>query len=140
ACAAAASFYNNLLLKSPVADPARAYAEKRGLHPSTIETFQIGFAPDSWDALANHLTARGYTPQELVDAGLLAERDEGGHYDRFRNRLLFPIRDHKGAVVGFGGRALEEGQVPKYLNSPQSAIFDNSSILYGFDMCRQHIQ
>jgi DNA primase len=140
ACAAAVSFYHNLFRNNPAAGAARAYAEKRGLMASTIETFQIGFAPDSWDALGNHLTARGYTPQELMDAGLLAERDEGGHYDRFRNRLLFPIRDHKGAVVGFGGRALEDGQVPKYLNSPQSAIFDKSSILYGFDMARQPIQ
>ena len=76
----------------------------------------------------------------MVDAGLVTERDEGGHYDRFRNRLLFPIRDHKGATVGFGARALDEGQTPKYLNSPQSAIFDKSSILYGFDLARQPIQ
>jgi DNA primase len=140
ACAAAAAFYHNLFRNHPAAQQARAYAEKRGLTPSTIETFQVGFAPDSWDALINHLTQRGYSLQELIDAGLVAERDEGGGYDRFRNRLLFPIRDHKGAIVGFGARALGEGQVPKYLNSPQSAIFDKSSILYGFDTARQHIQ
>lgn len=140
ACAAAATFYHNLFRNHAAAGQARAYAEKRGLTPSTIETFQIGFAPDSWDALISHLTSRGYTLQELIDAGLVAERDEGGGYDRFRNRLLFPIRDHKGAIVGFGARVLGDGQVPKYLNSPQSAIFDKSSILYGFDMARQHIQ
>jgi DNA primase len=140
ACAAAAAYYHNLLRNNPAAGKARAYAEKRGLTPATIETFQIGFAPDSWEALGDYLLGRGYTSKELVDAGLVAERDEGGHYDRFRNRLVFPIRDAKGATVGFGGRALEEGQVPKYLNSPQSAIFDKSSILYGLDLARQHVQ
>ena len=140
ACAAAATYYHNLLRNSPAAVKARAYAEKRGLTAATLETFQIGYAPDSWDALTTYLQGRGYTQHELVDAGLVAERDEGGVYDRFRNRLLFPIRDHKGATVGFGGRALEEGQQPKYLNSPQSAVFDKSSILYGFDMARPHVQ
>jgi len=140
ACAAAASFYQNLLLNHPGAAAARAYAQKRGLTAATIETFQIGYAPDSFDMLGTHLLQRGYTSQELIDAGLVAERDSGGHYDRFRNRLLFPIRDTKGAVVGFGGRALGDGQTPKYLNSPQSAVFDKSSILYGFDLARPHIQ
>jgi DNA primase len=139
ACAAAASFYQNLLLNHPAASHARAYAEKRGLIPATIETFQIGFAPDSFDALGNYLLGRGYTAAELVEAGLVAERDSGGHYDRFRNRLVFPIRDAKGAVVGFGGRGLGD-TTPKYLNSPQSAIFDKSAILYGFDLARPHIQ
>jgi DNA primase len=140
ACAAAAAYYHNLLRNNPAATKARAYAEKRGLTPATIETFQVGFAPDSWDALGNYLKERGYSVQEMVDAGLVAERDEGGHYDRFRNRLLFPIRDQKGATVGFGARALDEGQVPKYLNSPQSVVFDKSSILYGLDLARPHIQ
>ena len=139
ACAAAASFYQNLLLNHPAAGPARAYAEKRGITPSTTETFQIGFAPDSFDALGNYLLGRGYTSAELVEAGLVAERDSGGHYDRFRNRLVFPIRDAKGSVVGFGGRALG-GTTPKYLNSPQSTIFDKSTILYGFDLARPHVQ
>ncbi|MEO8285492.1 MAG: DNA primase [Chloroflexota bacterium] len=140
ACAAAASFYQNLLLNHPGAAPARAYAEKRGLTPATLETFQVGYAPDSFDMLGNYLLQRGYSSQELIDAGLVAERDSGGHYDRFRNRLLFPIRDSKGVVVGFGGRALGDGQTPKYLNSPQSVVFDKSTILYGFDLARPHIQ
>lgn len=140
ACAAASAYYHNLFRSHAAAAAARAYAEKRGLTQSTIELFQVGFAPDSWDALGNHLLSRGYSSQELIDAGLVAERDEGGHYDRFRNRLLFPIRDHKGDIVGFGGRALEDGQVPKYMNSPQSAVFDKSAILYGFDLARPPIQ
>lgn len=140
ACGAAATFYHNLLRNNPAAGKARAYAEKRGLTQSTLENFQIGYAPDSWDALTTHLQGRGFTTQELLDAGLVAERDEGGVYDRFRNRFLFPIRDQKGETVGFGGRALDDGQQPKYLNSPQSAIFDKSSILYAFDAARQHIQ
>jgi DNA primase len=140
ACAAAALFYHNLLRQHASAAQARAYAEKRGLTTSTWELFQIGYAPESWDILLNHLTSKGYTVQECVDAGLAAEREEGGAYDRFRNRLLFPIRDHKGAVVGFGGRALGDNQQPKYLNSPQSAVFDKSQILYGLDLARPNIQ
>ncbi len=140
ACAAAAAFYHNLLRNNPAANKARAYAEKRGLTLPTLETFQIGFAPESWDALGNYLLGKGYSSQELIDAGLVSEREEGGHYDRFRNRFMFPIRDQKGSIVGFGARALDEGQAPKYLNSPQSAIFDKSSILYGFDMARPHVQ
>jgi DNA primase len=140
ACAAAALFYHNLLRQHAGAAQARAYAEKRGLTTSTWELFQVGYAPESWDILLNHLTSKGYTVQECVDAGLVAEREEGGAYDRFRNRLLFPIRDHKGAVVGFGGRALGDGQTPKYLNSPQSAVFDKSQILYGLDLARPNIQ
>ncbi len=140
ACAAAALFYHNLLRNHASAAQARAYIEKRGLTAGTIELFQVGYAPDSWDILLTHLTSKGYTPQECVDAGLVAERDEGGRYDRFRNRLLFPIRDSKGSVVGFGGRALGDGQTPKYLNSPQSAVFDKSHILYGLDLARPNIQ
>ncbi|HEX8229502.1 MAG TPA: DNA primase [Chloroflexia bacterium] len=140
ACAAAALFYHNLLRQHAGAAQARAYAEKRGLTTSTWELFQVGYAPESWDILLNHLTSRGFTVQECVEAGLAAERDEGGAYDRFRNRLLFPIRDHKGAVVGFGGRALGDGQTPKYLNSPQSAVFDKSHILFGLDLARPNIQ
>ncbi len=140
ACSAAASFYQNLLLNHPGAAVARAYAQKRGLTSATIETFQIGFAPDSFDMLGDYLLQRGYTSQELVEAGLVAERELGGHYDRFRNRLLFPIREAKGAVVGFGGRALGDGQTPKYLNSPQTALFDKSAILYGFDLARPQVQ
>lgn len=140
ACAAAALFYHNLLRNHASAAQARSYTEKRGLTAPTIELFQIGYAPDSWDILLNHMTSKGYTPQECVDAGLAAERDEGGRYDRFRNRLLFPIRDKEGAVVGFGGRALGDGQTPKYLNSPQSSVFDKSHILYGLDLARPSIQ
>ncbi|MEP6774257.1 MAG: DNA primase [Chloroflexota bacterium] len=139
ACAAASSFYANILRNHPGAAAARAYATKRGLLPSTVETFGIGYAPDSFDMLGNFLLERGYTSQELIDAGLVAERDSGGHYDRFRNRLVFTIRDSKGTPVGFGGRAMGDG-TPKYLNSPQSVIFDKSSILYGFDLARPHIQ
>jgi DNA primase len=139
ACAAASSFYANILRNHPGAAAARAYATERGLLPATIEIFGIGYAPDSFDMLGNFLLERGYSSQELLDAGLVAERESGGHYDRFRNRLVFTIRDAKGMPVGFGGRALGNG-TPKYLNSPQSVIFDKSNILYGFDLARPYIQ
>ncbi|HEV2038023.1 MAG TPA: toprim domain-containing protein, partial [Candidatus Eremiobacteraceae bacterium] len=105
--------------------------------------FQLGFAPDSWNALGNYLQSRGYLPEDIYAAGLTGEREAdkgGGYYDRFRERLIFPIRDMKGQTIGFGGRALGNGQQPKYLNSPQTALFDKSSILYGIDMAREAIR
>jgi DNA primase len=128
---AAASYYHNALLHSAEAAAARAYAEKRGLDAAAIEDYQIGYSPESWDALATHLHERQYVNDELVEAGLLV-RGERGDHDRFRARLIFPIRDARGRVVGFGGRALGDA-MPKYLNSPQTPIFDKSGLLYLLD-------
>ena len=114
---------------------ALAYLKQRGLSRATMEQFQLGYAPDSWDALLRHLgQVEGVTALQLEAAGLAVPRQRReGHYDRFRQRLMIPIRDKQGRVVGFGGRSLD-GHEPKYLNSPETAVFEKGSILFGLDM------
>ena len=103
---AAAAYFYNALVQSKAGAEARSYLTKRGLDADTIEAFQLGYSPDSWESLRSHLMERGFSAQELLNAGLLVESERGG-YDRFRGRLMFPIRDERGRVVGFGGRPLE---------------------------------
>jgi DNA primase len=107
--------------------------------PETIEKFRLGFSPDAWETLKNYLLGKGYTEKELVEAGLIIEKEGGGSYDRFRNRLLFPICDIQGRVTGFGARVLDDS-LPKYINSPQTLIFDKSSSLYGVDKAKSAIK
>lgn len=128
----AAEYFHYLLVHEPEAQAARLYAEKRGLSKESISDFQLGYAPNKWDGLTGYLTKSGYAAEEQLAVGLIVPRDTGGYYDRFRNRLIFPIRDIKGRAVGFGGRALDDS-LPKYLNSPQSILFDKSSIIFGID-------
>ena len=138
--AACLFFRRQLAGDHPQGRKARAYLEARHLLPETIDRFQIGYAPDSWDALKNHLLREGFKGQELFQAGLLAKKEETQRtYDRFRGRIIFPIRDLSGNCVGFGGRTLGDG-VPKYLNSPESPIFDKSKILYGLEAARSAIR
>lgn len=138
---AVAAYFHHLLTASPAGVQARDYLAKRELTAETITAFQLGYALDEWEALKNHFVERGYSPELLVAAGLIVERDDGSPgYDRFRNRLMIPIRDTQGRVIGFGARALQAEQVPKYLNSPQTALFDKSATLYGLDMARRHIR
>ena len=124
---------------------ARDYIAGRHIAAASLELFQIGYAPNSWDALNAHLAGRGYAQQEIVTAGLAVEGDRGA-YDRFRHRLMFPIRDDRGRVVGFGGRilpgeALGAGDVqPKYVNTSQSPIFDKGAILYGLDLAKEAVR
>ena len=133
----AAQYYHDLLLNSPAAGGARDYAiKKRGLNSKTIDDFQLGFSPG--EGLRKHLLDRGYSEKELLALRLLGEKD-GRTYDFFRHRLMFPIRDIKGRVVGFGARALDDS-LPKYLNSPQTSIFDKSSILYAIDRAKGAIK
>jgi DNA primase len=129
----AAGFFSNLLWTSPAAQAARDVLERRGVDRRTAEKFGIGFAPNSFDALKNHFLTRDVTEEELVNAGLLSLREEDGRtWDRFRNRITFPIRDREGRAVGFGARALGD-EKPKYLNTAQTAIFDKRSVLYGLE-------
>jgi DNA primase len=111
---------------------ARAYAEARGLQPATIERFQIGYAADAWDQLLNRFGSSAEQRRLLSATGLIIERTQGseGFYDRFRDRLMFPIRDSRGRVMAFGGRVLDQGE-PKYLNSPETALFHKGQELYG---------
>jgi DNA primase len=137
----AATYFQHLLTNSAAGASTRDYLAGRELTSETIATFQLGYALDEWDGLKRHFIERGYRAEELLAAGLIVERDDGSPgYDRFRNRLIIPIRDPQGRVVGFGARALDAGQVPKYLNSPQSLLFDKSTILFGLDLGRRAIR
>ncbi len=136
---AAAQYYHHLLLNAKAAEIARRHLSERGISKETIDSFQLGFSPDSWDALYQHLEGRGYKGDELLSAGLVIAKEGGGFRDLFRNRLMIPIRNEGGRVVGFGARALD-GTTPKYLNSPQTAIFDKSGLLYGIDRAKGAIR
>jgi DNA primase len=140
--AVAATYYSNLLKNYSGADKAREYLQKRGVTSASIESFNLGYALDEWDRLLNYLTGKGYSVQELTDAGLVGQTENGKAYDRFRGRLIFPIRDRQGNIIAFGGRVLEQANkdVPKYLNSPQTLLFDKSATLYGFDRAKDMIR
>jgi DNA primase len=121
-------------------NPAEAYLTSRGLDAATIARFEIGYAPNRWDFIARALSERGM-PAEIGEmAGLLVRRDSGGHYDRLRGRVIFPIRDVRGRVVGFGGRALQSDQEPKYLNTPESPVFRKRESFYGFPQALEPIR
>ncbi|MFH1382256.1 MAG: DNA primase, partial [Chloroflexota bacterium] len=128
----ATQFFHSLLLNSPAGEKVNKYLTGRGLVPQTIASFKLGLSPDSWEALKQHLLERGYNEDEMLQAGLIIASEQGKTHDRFRNRLMFPIKDARGHIIGFGARALDDS-MPKYLNSPQTAVFDKSSNLYGID-------
>jgi DNA primase len=134
----AAAYYANVLRNTPPGAAGRDLLAQRGVSAEIAERFGLGYAPDG-DALGRYLNQRGDDPELAAEAGLLSERDGGGYRDRFRNRLLFPIRTREGRVVGFGGRALGDA-MPKYLNSPQSVIFDKSGLLFGLDLAQESIR
>ncbi|NLF32583.1 MAG: DNA primase [Planctomycetes bacterium] len=134
----AADFYRQQLRQDAGA-AALAYVRGRGVTDESIERFELGAAPDAWDALYRAARAAGFRDRQLAAVGLVAERDGGGYYDRFRNRLMFPIIDAAGRVIAFGGRALSDDQRAKYLNSPETVLFDKSSNLYGLAWARQPI-
>ncbi len=136
----AVTFYRHQLLNTKAGKEALDYLHERGLDDKTIEAFGLGYAPDSWEAGGNHFMAKGYSQSDLIEAGLASERDSGGVYDRFRGRVVLPIRDQRGRMAGFGARTLDPEGVPKYLNSPQTAIFDKGKILFGLDKARKAIR
>ncbi|HUT21820.1 MAG TPA: DNA primase [Candidatus Bipolaricaulota bacterium] len=137
----ATAYFMKSLEISKSAEPARKYLEKRGLSAETIMDFKIGFAPDSWDKLLNFLKSKNYTESEIGLAGLITRKNQGsGWYDRFRNRVIFPIADVHGAIIGLGGRIMEAEGGAKYLNSPQTPIYDKSSVVYGMDKAKQEIK
>jgi DNA primase len=135
----AAAVFFRAALDGPEGADARAYLENRGLDEATIERWQLGYAPDDWRALSDHLTARGFTIPDLVEAGLVIEGDRGA-YDRFRHRLIVPTRDQRRRLIGFGARALRPEDEPKYLNTPQTPLFDKSGSLYGIDQAFEPIR
>jgi len=121
------------------ADPARRFLGERGFDPAAAERFGVGFAPKSFDALRSHLKGAGFADEELVTAGLLSQGDRSP-YDRFRGRLVWPIRDVTGSTIGFGARRLlDDDKGPKYLNTPETPIYHKSQVLYGLDLARRDI-
>ena len=114
--------------------------QKRGLTDATIESFGLGYAPQGYDNLLKHFTQRGVRDEELVEAGLLSERESIGYYDRFRHRIMIPIRDEQGRMAGFGARIVNPDDVPKFLNSPETAVFSKGRLLYGLDRARKPIR
>ncbi len=135
ACRDAAKFFYEKL-KSPDGEKARGYLLGRGLSPSTITRFGLGFSPEGWDGLLSELTTLGYTKSELLETGLVTTGKSGKIYDRFRDRAMFPIIDVNGTVIGFGGRIMGDGE-PKYLNSPESAVFNKRKNLYAMNLARR---
>ncbi|NQT49723.1 DNA primase [Candidatus Kuenenbacteria bacterium] len=138
-CSAAASFWHGNLTKS-IGKKANDYIKQRGLNTDTVEKFKIGYAPDSWDLTMKHLLGEKFTETEIFQAGLTIKNDKGGYYDRFRDRLIFPIQDLHGNMVGFTGRALKSDEPAKYINTPESLIYHKSKVLYGLDKAKKSIR
>lgn len=147
---AAVVFYQHQLWHTPGGQQALTYLrEKRRLNDATIEAFGLGYAPASWEATSDYLLGQGYGEQELIDAGLVVIRQEAqetppgarrSYYDRFRHRIMIPIRNESGKMCGFGARVLDANDVPKFLNSPETPLFSKSRLLYGLDRARKAIR
>ena len=134
-------FYRHQLMNTDTGKEARTYlSEKRGIKPETEEVWELGYAPKSWDAVLTYFKNKGYPVKDIIEAGLLTEKQDGKVYDRFRHRIMFPIRNMSGQMAGFGGRVLDPNDIPKFINSPQSILFDKSNILYGLDKARKPIR
>jgi DNA primase len=131
-----AKFYERYLWESQKAGKARAYLEERGLGEDVLRRFGVGMAPSPWDQVLTGSQRAGFKVEELLAAGLIQKGRQGGHYDRFRSRITFPIRDQRGRVLGFGARALSPDSKPKYLNSPEGELYRKSHTLYGIDQAR----
>ncbi len=137
----AARFFQEVLLRRPEGAPARRYAQSRGIDQELAKKLGLGAAPDSWSALHERALAEGFDPELLKTGGLSVDRRDGkGHYDRFRNRLIFPIRAVTGRVVAFGGRCLSDDQRPKYINSPETPAYRKGEHLYGLAEARDAIR
>jgi DNA primase len=131
-------FYRSQLRSNP--DVMSYLLEKRGLAEATIENFGLGYATQSFDTALKHFTGRGFSEQDLFDSGLLSEREDGKRFDRFRHRIMIPIRDENGRMAGFGARILNPEDLPKFLNTPETAIFTKGHLLFGLDRARKPIR
>ena len=143
--AEASTWFHDQLLKSPDASQARDYLKSRGLNSSVAKSWQLGFAPGSWDALLTHLRGRRFTQEEILQSGLASSKDEPPRsgstlYSRFRNRVMFPIRNDYGEVIAFSGRILEaDAKAAKYVNSPETPLFTKGRVLYGLDKTKRDL-
>jgi len=140
--ALAAAFFHDILLTGREADVkvARDYLKGRGVHLETVKKFQLGFAPNEWDALLKYLKAKGISEELILKAGLIIAREgKSGFYDRFRNRVIFPIVDIQNRAVAFGARTMEASDGAKYINSPETPVYTKGQHLFGLNLCRQRI-
>ena len=137
-CKDAARFFHQKLLE-PCGEQARAYIIKRGLSKATVTRFGLGFSPNEWSSLLDTMTGKGYSREEILEAGLAVSGKNGGMYDRFRNRLMFPIIDIRGNIIGFGGRVMDDS-TPKYLNSPETLIFNKRKNLFALNIAKKSKQ
>ncbi|MBI2051027.1 MAG: DNA primase [Parcubacteria group bacterium] len=137
----AANWYHQALLKAKSAEYSRAYIAERAITDTTRDNWQLGFAPDAWEGVSTYLKSRGFRDDEIASAGISSTNDRGSQYDRFRNRLMFPIQDVHGSVVGFTARKLNQEDVGgKYINTPETEVYKKSSILYGLSQAKQEIR
>jgi DNA primase len=127
-------------LHSPAGEAARAYLEKRGVKPETSALFGLGYSSHSGRALMREFEQQNFTADQMEKSGLVGKRDDGSMYDRFRNRLMFPIYSEAGKIIAFGGRALADGDNPKYLNSPETSIYKKSHVLYNLHRAKESIR
>ena len=137
---AAIAWYREVFNQAHQAERARAYMAERGFSDETLERFGIGYAPNTWEAMAKRLRSKGFSDAELTGAGLTSPSNRGGVYDRFRGRIIIPIRDASGRAIGLGGRIMPDAEGPKYLNSPATALFDKSRTLYAIDLAKGAIR
>jgi len=133
------SFYSSYLWESKEAGKARQYLAERGLSEAVLRDFGVGFAPSAWDKILVAGQRAGFKVEELGAVGLIQKGRQGGEYDRFRSRIMFPIRDPRGRTLGFGGRAMRPDQGAKYVNTAETDFFHKSKILYGLDRARAAI-
>lgn len=136
----ASEYYQYLLTKHAIGEKARVYLKTRGVTDKTIKTFSLGYSPNSWDGLLKYLKKKGYDENILTQAGLIIASNRGG-YDRFRGRVIFTLKDHRGNVVGFSGRLLDpEAKEAKYINTSETLVYSKSNVLYGMDVTKAAIQ
>lgn len=136
----AAEFFAYLLHKTKYGEQALSYLEMRGINESVIKKFGLGYAPDSWDSLLKFLKRKKYEEEEIFENGLVIKREGGGFYDRFRGRLMFPIRDARGNILGFSGRILKNEKEAKYINTPETPIYHKRETLFGIDLAKEAIK
>lgn len=134
----AAQFFTYILTEHKLGKKALGYLKNRGVSDETIKVFNLGYAPNSWESLTKFLKKRGFALEEMIEAGLVVPSPKGG-YDRFRGRVMFPLVDAKNQIIGFSGRILDSGE-PKYINSPQTPIFDKSNFLFGLNLSKGEIK
>jgi DNA primase len=136
----AVTFFRHQLIQTEAGRPARDYLAGRSLEDDAIEVWGFGYAPNSWDSALKHFESNGFSRDDIIAAGLVSQNDAGRVYDRFRDRVMIPIRDGRGRMTGFGARTLDPEGVPKYLNTPQTEVFDKGGLLFGLDQARKGIR